>query len=134
MNMARGKKTPPEMIYKIMASYAATNNINETARIMDMPRPTVKSIIDANKDKPEFIKLQEKKKDEFADKASQIIDKFLVLLDRKAERALGDDEQFDKLRPTEITTAIGTLYDKRALAKGENTQNESINVNIKIID
>lgn len=162
--MARGKKTPPEMVYKVLTSYATTNNFNETARTLNISAGTVKTIVDANRGKPEFEKLQQKKKIEFADKASEIIDKGLRLLDRRINTALEYEDELDELideifasdkeeispdekkalinkikslqvqKLGEITTAIGTLYDKRALAKGENTQNESINVNIKIID
>lgn len=34
----------------------------------------------------------------------------------------------------EITTAIGTMYDKRALAKGDPTSNEKFEVNIRVIE
>ena len=35
---------------------------------------------------------------------------------------------------TEITTAIGTMYDKRALAKGDPTSNEKFEVSIRVIE
>ena len=85
------------------------------------------------------------------DKASAI-DKGLKLLDRRINTALEHEDELDELideifttdkeeisqdekkalvnkirslqvqKLGEITTAIGTLYDKRALAKGETTQ------------
>lgn len=150
--MARGKKTSPETIYKIMASYAITNSYNQTARDLNMPYATVKDIVKANQDKEEFIKLRQEKKDEFADKATEIIDKGLLLLKRRMTRAIEEEETLDDLieeiwsmddsemsqqaknaavnkiknmqlhNLKDITTAIGTLYDKRALAKGESTE------------
>lgn len=118
--MARGKKTAPEVIYKVMTSYAVTGNILETARQLDMPEPTVRGIVMANKDKEEFKKLQEKKKEEFADKATRIIDKAL----KRLENAIENDEEY--IPVNQLTTAIGTLYDKRALARGESTNNTKV--------
>ncbi len=158
--MARGKKSSPELIYKVMASYATTRNLRETSRELNVPLPTVKCLVDANKDKPEFIQLQTEKAKEFSEKASEIIQKGLLLLDRRFSRALQKEEELDVLieaifdsEKTEIsqdekkrlvdkikalqlhdvkaiTTAIGTLYDKRALENGSST--EKMTVEIKL--
>ena len=129
--MARGKKTSPEVIYKVMASYAITRNMNEVSRTLDMPYSTVKDIVDGNIDKDEFKKLREEKQDEFAEKASGIID---MLLDR-ITKEVSDDEKDIPLH--HLTTAIGTLYDKRALSRGEMTQNLGFATNLdldKLVD
>ena len=42
----RGKKTSPEDIYRVMTSYAITNNYNATARNLGMAVATVKNIVD----------------------------------------------------------------------------------------
>ena len=131
--MAKGKRLSNEEIYNIMASFAATNNLKETSRVLGVPLSTVGKIVNDNKDKPEYVELWNKKKGEFAEKASVLIDKYLELALRKVDTLLTDDEQLAKLKPGDITTALGTLYDKRALAKGESTQNENIEVNIKIV-
>ena len=115
--MPRGKKTSPEVIYQVMATWTITNNILDTAKRLDMPEPTVRGIVLANKDKEEYKKLQEEKKLEFSEKASRIIDKALDRL----ERAIEDDENY--IPVNQLSTAIGTLYDKRALSRGETTQN-----------
>ncbi len=147
----RGKKTSPEVVYKVMTSWVVTNNYKETARELNLPVTTVKSIVDNNKDKPEFVKLRNEKADEFSEKASEIINKGLILLKRRFDRAIETEEELDllideifatdkeeisqdeknrlvgKLRILQlqdikaITTAIGTLYDKRALAEGKPT-------------
>jgi hypothetical protein len=149
----RGKKLSDQDVYNIMTSYAVTNNLNETARELGLAVSTVKGIVDKNINKEEFEKLRTQKKEEFADKASTIIDKGLELIDRRLSMALDKQDELDKLideievcddeemsyqhkisainliRETQIqkikdiTTAIGTLYDKRALARGETTQN-----------
>jgi hypothetical protein len=165
--MARGKKTAPETIYQVMTSYMTTHNYRESARDLNMPYATVKDIVQKNQDKDEFIKLRSQKEKEFADKASEIIDKGLVLLKRRMNRAIEEEENLDLLideifatdkdelsqdeknrlvakiktmqmqNMKDITTAIGTLYDKRALSRGESTQNVDFATNFdlnKLID
>ena len=129
--MARGKKTSPETIYKVMTSYAVTNNYNQTAKNLGMPESTVEKIVKDNKDKDEFRKLCEQKREEFSEKASVIID---MLLNRITE-TVADNEKDIPLH--HLTTAIGTLYDKRALSRGETTQNIDFATNFdlgKLID
>ena len=160
--MARGKKTSPEMIYKVMTSYAITNSYNQTAKDLGMPFETVRDIVKANQDADEFVKLRQQKRDEFADKATEIIDKGLLLLKRRMDRAIEEEETLDDLiediwamddeemsqqtktatvnkiknmqlhNLKDITTAIGTLYDKRALSKGDLTQNVGFATNFDL--
>ena len=118
--MARGKKTSPEVIYQVMTSWAVTQNYNQTARNLDMAVATVKNIVDDNKDKDEFKKLRIQKQEEFSDKASAIID---MLLNR-ITKEVADEEK--EIPMNHLTIALGTLYDKRALAKGESTENTKI--------
>ena len=154
--MARGKKTSPEMVYQIMTSWTVTNNYKETARELDLPYMTVKSIVDKNRDKPEFVKLRNEKMKEFSNRASEIIQKGLTLLNKRFDRAIASEEDLDilideiyatdkeelsqdeknrlvnKIRTLQvqnmkdITTAIGTLFDKKALADGKPTERTEI--------
>lgn len=123
---------------------------------MNMAITTVEKIVKDNKDKEEFVKLCNEKRATFAEKATGIIDKGLLLLERRLNRAIEEEETLDDLIDEiystddkdmsqqaktaavnkikhlqlqslkDITTAIGTLYDKRALAKGESTENTKI--------
>ena len=122
----RGKKTPPEDIYRVMTSYAITRNMNETARNLDMPYMTVKNIIDNNIDTEEFVKLREEKENEFAEKSSRIID---LIMERIENEVLKEDKEIPL---NHLTTAMGTLYDKRALSKGEMTQNVGFATNFDL--
>lgn len=122
----RGKKTPPEDIYRVMTSYAITRNMNETARNLDMPYMTVKNIIDNNIDTEEFVKLREEKENEFAEKSSRIID---LIMERIENEVLKDDKEIPL---NHLTTAMGTLYDKRALSKGDLTQNVGFATNFDL--
>lgn len=151
IDMPRGQKTSPEVVYQIMTSWAITDNYKETARELGMPVNTVKGIVERNKNKEEFVKVLTQKKADFAERASDIIDKGMELLEKRFDRALEHEDDLDelideifasdkseisqddkmrlvnKIRHLQmqdtraITTAIGTLYDKRALAKGEVT-------------
>ena len=122
----RGKKTPPEDIYRVMTSYAITNSLNQTARDLGMAVTTVKDIIDKNRDTEEFAKLRTQKQDEFSEKASVIIDK---ILERITKEINNDDKEIPL---NHLTTAMGTLYDKRALSKGEMTQNVGFATNFDL--
>lgn len=118
--MAKGKKTAPEVIYQVMISWAYTHSYSETARVLNMPFSTVKKIVEDNKDKEEFAKLCQEKQDEFVNTATRIINKALERLEQTIE------EEENDIPVNQLTTAIGTLYDKRALAKGESTENTKI--------
>ncbi len=120
--MAKGKKTDNETIYKIMISMYSTNNFAETGKQLNIPATTVEKIYKSNKDKPEFVELCAKKKDEFVETATRLIGKAL----NRLEKALDDKEE--KIPVNNLSTVIGTLYDKRALSKGESTSNTDINI------
>ena len=60
------------------------------------------------------------KKEEFVEYADRLINKAMSKLDKALDR--------DDIPVNNLTTVIGTLYDKRALAKGEMTSNTSISI------
>ena len=153
----RGKKLTPKLIYQIMASWMTTNNCSETARDLDVPASTVMDVVRKNKDKPEFMKLRDEKMGEFATHAAEVIQKGMTLLNKRLTIALDKQEELDQmfdavsdselsekekqkafhaLRAMEIqdvralTTAIATLYDKRALALGEATNNTKVTIDL----
>lgn len=113
--MPRGKKTSPELIYKIMTSWAITRNYKETADNLRLAVSTVKKIVDEHIHEEKFERLCNEKEQEFSQKASRIIDKALNRLERDI-----DDE--DKAIPVNhLTTVIGTLTDKKLLIEGKPT-------------
>lgn len=122
--MPRGKNTPPEVIYQIMTSWAITNNVNKTAKQLNIAESTVRKIVKENKDKPEFTKLCEEKRADFSEKADIIINKALSRLER-------DISNEDKDIPVNhLTTVIGTLFDKKALIDGNATEKVSIEIKL----
>ena len=156
--MAKGKKTDNETIYKVMVSVFSTGNYSETARQLKMPQKTVEDIYKKNIKREEFAKLREQKKDEFIETATRIINKATTLLERRLETALNNQDELEEIIDqvwqmdkkdcnetqkraiinkisrmqlnslSEITTALGTIYDKRNLAEGKSTVNTDINI------
>lgn len=156
--MARGKKTDNETIYKIMISMFSTNNFNETSRQLKIPVKTVEKIYKENKDKEEFTKLCIEKREEFAENATRIINKASELLEKRLDTALENQNELEAIIDqvwqmdkkdfndtqkraivnrigkmqlnslSEITTAIGTMFDKRNLAEGKSTVNTDITI------
>lgn len=116
--MARGVKIDNQKIQEVMASYALTNSYNATAKECGVSDKSVKKII--NEHSEEFSKISEQKKEEFVEYADKLVNKAMNKLDKALER--------DDIPVNNLTTVIGTLYDKRALAKGEMTSNTSISI------
>ena len=120
--MAKGKKTDNETIYKVMLSVFSTGNYSETARQLNMPVGTVEDIYKRNIETEEFTKLRKEKTEEFAEKATRLIDKAL----NRLEKALDDDK--NNIAVNNLSTVIGTLFDKRNLAEGKSTVNTDITI------
>ena len=118
--MARGKQLDNKTVYAVMLTYFINNNYSETARQLNLPQRTVEDVVKRNIKKEEFAALREQKKEEFVQKATEIIDIALKRLKTTIE-----DKEID-IPVNQLTTAIGTLYDKRALARGESTENTAI--------
>lgn len=112
--MARGVKTPTDKKTEVIKSYVKTDSYNATSKETGVNDKTVKKIIEENP------KQYEQEKDKFIEKTSKLIDKALNKLDIALDR--------EDIPINNLTTAIGTLYDKRALAKGEATTNNSITI------
>lgn len=122
--MPRGKKTAPETIYKIMTSWAVTKNYKETADNLGIAVSTVKKIVDEHRNDDKFEKLCKQKEREFSQRADAIINKALDRLERSI-----DDEEKD-IPINHLTTAIGTLFDKKALSEGNSTENVKVEVKL----
>lgn len=162
--MAQGKKTDNETIYKIMLSYYITRNYSQTGRDLGIDESTIRHIVKENINKEEFTKLYEQKKEEFIESANRIINKGTELLERRLNVALDNQEELDDLifevynadkeevkeqqkkslvnkimkmqinSLSEITTAIGTMYDKKRIAEGGKEETDTPIVNINIVD
>lgn len=121
--MARGKKTDTQTIYKIMQLYFTYGNFTDVSNELDVPESTVRDIVNNNKDKPEFAELRDKTRRKFSKDFERIIDKAIKRLDREI------DEQ-DKIPVSQLSTVVGTLYDKNRLENNESTENTNQTINI----
>lgn len=120
--MARGVKIDNQKVQEIIASYALTNSYNATAKETGVCANSVKNVIKKQKTEnaDEYAKVCEEKKEEFVEYADRLINKAMSKLEKALDR--------DDIPVNNLTTVIGTLYDKRALAKGEMTSNTSISI------
>ena len=120
--MTRGVKIDNKKIAEVIASYALTNSYNATAKETGICTNSVKNIINKQKQEnaEEYAKVCKEKKEEFAEYADRLINKAMCKLDKALDR--------EDIPVNNLTTVIGTLYDKRALAKGEMTSNTSISI------
>jgi len=120
--MTAGKRTAPDRVYQIMLSYFNTGNFNETSRLLKIPVMTVWDTYKKNCDKPEFIELRKMRNQEFVGNASRIIDKAMNRLEKQIE------DTDTPIPANQLSTVIGTLYDKQALASGNPTSNTSVTI------
>lgn len=121
--MAKGKKTDSQTIYNIMDSYFETRSFAQTGRNLGVPDSTVEKLVKEHIKDQEFRELWAKKKEDFATKADLLIYKAMDRLNKEL-----DSE--DKISVNNLSTVIGTLYDKRTIANNGGTPN----VEIKIVD
>lgn len=112
----------------------------------------------------EFEKVCEEKKELFSSRANRIINKSLDLIEDRIDTARENQMELEKIIQmvweqdkkelnetqkkaivnkiakmqlnslSELTTAMGTLYDKMRLATGESTENNKFEVNIKVVE
>ena len=96
----------------------------EISKIIKIPERTAydlrNKIIDDNSDT--FAELRAKKKEEFITEAWDVVKKAMLTLDKKVDMLLKDPESLSKANIRDIAIALGTIYDKQALASGEPTQ------------
>ena len=121
----QGKKHDKATIEKVLTSYYITGNYGETAKQTGLAESTCRDLVRRNKDKQEFLELRNKKNEYFIQESTQIINKILTRLDKEIDNG--------KANVGTLSTTLGILYDKRALASGEATNNTAFNVNIKVV-
>jgi hypothetical protein len=157
--MTKGKDRTPEEIAEILSTYAITDNLNETSRRTGIPLTTIKDIVDRHRGTKEFEELRTQKREEFSQRANRIVFKGLRLLERRYDKALDNEEELEALIDlitnskdeisykekmdlakkigklelntlSEITTSMGTLFDKMRLANGESTENSNQTITV----
>ena len=116
--MARGQQTPDDLKEQIRAALASNNNVREIARQYKVSPSTVMKIRDENPD--EFEQLRTDKKQAFIDALwDNIVDAAELGHSMIKEARQGQRD----IPLGQISTYMGTLYDKRALMTGGKTAN-----------
>ncbi len=123
--MARGKKTSDQKKEEVKAVLYINPNATgkEIAQITKLPERTAYDLRDKviNEDADTFAALRNKKKEEFIDEAWNVVTKIMLTADKKIDMLLRDPESLSKANIRDIAIALGTIYDKQALAAGEPT-------------
>ena len=123
--MARGKKTSEDKREQVkavlMINPEATGK--EISKIIKIPERTAydlrNKIIDDDPDT--YAELRAKKKEEFITEAWEVVKKALLATNLKIDSLLNNPESLAKANIRDIAIALGTIYDKQALASGEPT-------------
>lgn len=118
-------KTDNQTIENIKTSYALTGSYRATAKECNVAPNTVKNII-LKQDAQEYAQYCNDKKETFIQKADRLIDKAMNKLDKALDK--------EDIPVNNLTTAIGTLVDKKRLISGESTENNKFEVNIKVVE
>ena len=116
----RGQKYDTMTKEKALAMMATNNNLTEVSRQLNIPVSTLESWKkEALTKDDEFARVRSEKKKEFIQTAWRIIEKGSKILEKKMTEA---DTDLEKADMRAISTVLGTIYDKQALASAEPTQ------------
>lgn len=122
----QGQKLTDELKERIKSALASNNNVREIAREYKVSPSTVMKVRDENPD--EFEQLR-------TDKKQQLIDKLWDNIVDAAELGhsmIKEAKQGTREIPLgQISTYLGTLYDKRALMNDESTSNTTMTVKLE---
>jgi hypothetical protein len=125
--MAQGKKTDKQTIYNIMASYFETRSFAQTSKDLDIPISTVEKLVKEHINDKEFVELWNRKKEDFVNKVD-------VVIYQAIDRLIKEMDKQENIPINQLTTAIGTLYDKKMMAQTGVMGNDTPSVQINIVD
>ena len=145
-------------ITKILSIYVTNYSYNQTAKYFNMHRNSVMQVVTNPKNKELLEQISLEKRKHFSKDVAKIINKGITLIERRYDTALENQDELEKMIEdieqnqdeeisykdkleaikklskmqlnslSEITTSIGTLYDKARLEDGETTENQSITI------
>ncbi len=114
-------------IMNIMCVYFDTRNYLDTSRILGYPKSSIQYIVERHIEDEDFVKIRLKKEEEFVRKANHLIFKSMYKMNKELE------EQ-EHIPINQLTTAIGTLYDKKMMAQTGIMGNDTPSVQINIVN
>ena len=158
----KNRKKPEKLRERAIQLYGVTGSITKVAKQLGVSKSTVHRWLHDDDAAPIVEQVRTEKKREFAQEAGEVLRKSLRLLDRRITTALEHERELEALlqavqedgelralekealirklralevqRLGELATAMGVLYDKRALAQGEATENGQFEVKITVVD
>ena len=158
----KNRKKPEKLRERAIQLYGVTGSITKVAKQLGVSKSTVHRWLHDDDAAPIVEQVRTEKKREFAQEAGEVLRKSLLLLDRRITTALEGEEELAALlreirqdgaispqvkesfcrklqtlevqRLGELATAMGVLYDKRALAQGEATASGQFEVRIEVVD
>lgn len=125
--MAQGKKTDKQTIYNIMSSYFETRSFTQTSNDLGIPISTVEKLVKEHINDKEFVELWNRKKEDFVNKVD-------VVIYQAIDRLIKEMDKQENIPINQLTTAIGTLYDKKMMAQTGVMGNDTPSVQINIVD
>jgi len=144
----RGKPYPPDVKERALAELATSSSVAEVERKTGIPNQTLHGWLKEAEEQQQYRDFREEKKKEFVQAAWNTISDALALGNNRVKRALKHENEFDEfielVQGTElsgpqkaaliakikqlqvqnirdISTYVGTIYDKAALAAGDAT-------------
>ena len=137
--MAQGKKYNDDIKERAFALLACNNSVAEVARSLNLPYSTVKTWKDKylakseelaqkkengeQSDELDLVKLRQQEKEKLIRNAWRIIGKSQTLIERRIDKALDNPDTPEcEMGVRELSTVLGTLYDKASLAAREPTE------------
>lgn len=116
----RGRQYDTLTKEKALAAIATSNSLMEVSRELNIPVSTLESWKkEALAKDDEFARFRNEKKADFIRTAWRIIEKSSRLIEKKLTAA---DEGVENIDARSLSTVLGTIYDKQALASSEPTQ------------
>ncbi len=109
---------------EIVALWASLKNKSKISDLVGVSEGTVRNVIKKLESNEDYINIYERSRSKFVEKSTTVID---MAFDRLIEK-LCDPE--DDVTVNQLSTVIGTLFDKRALAVGDSTENSKITVEL----
>lgn len=128
----QGQKLTEELKEQIRAHLVISDNWNEIAKTLKVSWSTVQKIAKEVKSNPEENEKYEKLRD---DKKQDLINKLwdnIVAAQELGFKMIDEAKEGKRDIPLgQISTYLGTLYDKRALMVGESTSNTQMTVKLE---
>lgn len=141
--MAQGKKYNDDIKERAFALLMCNNSVADVSKALNLPYSTIKTwkskylakgaelaekakngtADSADEGELDLAKLRQQEKDKLVRNAWRIIGKSQRLIERRIDKALNNPDNPDcEMGVRELSTVLGTLYDKQALACKDATE------------